>query len=64
MALADRTRALEAYLCTTIASLLQRPASDVELTRSLGELGLDSLTGLELQTVLESTLKIGLETSA
>ena len=53
----DRARSLEAYLCGLAAAVLHH-AGELEADRSLVDIGLDSLTALELQSAVEADLGI------
>ncbi len=57
---ADRVAAIEVYLARTLAGILHH-GGELPLDRSLLDLGLDSLTALELQVAIEGALGVSLE---
>jgi thioester reductase-like protein len=55
----DRVAAVEAYLCAALATVLHDVAP-LDPNRSLTDLGVDSLTALELQSIVKTELELEL----
>src|SRR5262249_49756945 len=55
----ERRSRLAAYLCDQVGRVLGLPAAQVDVTRPVGKLGLDSLMAVELKNRIEADLGVG-----
>ncbi|NIO82504.1 MAG: SDR family NAD(P)-dependent oxidoreductase [Candidatus Aminicenantes bacterium] len=60
----DRKTLLESYLRDQLARILQLPADRVDVHQSILELGIDSLTSIELQNQLKADLGLSIPVAA
>jgi NADP-dependent 3-hydroxy acid dehydrogenase YdfG/acyl carrier protein len=60
----DRKTLLESYLGDQLARILQLPASRVDVHQSILELGIDSITSIELQNQLKADLGLSIPVAA